>query len=103
MMTIAGLMLAMVANAQNFVLKGTVKGNVEGCTVMLQKYDIDKVSNLDSATIKNGEFVLKGDVNQPEQYQMVIDMNEPGVAEPDYQKNHQDQEQQRPHHLPGLE
>ena len=37
-MTIAGLMLAMVANAQNFVLKGTVKGNVEGCTVMLQKY-----------------------------------------------------------------
>ena len=51
MMTIAGLMLAMVANAQNFVLKGTVKGNVEGCTVMLQKYDIDKVSNLDSATI----------------------------------------------------
>lgn len=86
MMTIAGLMLAMVANAQNFVLKGTVKGNVEGCTVMLQKYDIDKVSNLDSATIKNGEFVLKGDVNQPEQYQMVIDMNEPGVAEPDYQK-----------------
>lgn len=25
-------------------------------------------------------------MNQPEQYQMVIDMNEPGVAEPDYQK-----------------
>ena len=49
MMTIAGLMLAMVANAQNFVLKGTVKGNVEGCTVMLQKYDICLLYTSDAA------------------------------------------------------
>ena len=53
---------------------------------MLQKYGLEGVTNLDSVTIKNGEFTLKGVVNQPEQYQMVIDMNKPGTAEPDYQK-----------------
>ncbi len=86
MMTLAGLVLAMAASAQNFVMKGKVKGNVDGCSVMLQKYGLEGVTNLDSVTIKNGEFTLKGVVNQPEQYQMVIDMNKPGTAEPDYQK-----------------
>lgn len=69
-----------------FEMKGKVKGNVDGCSVMLQKYGLEGVTNLDSVTIKNGEFTLKGVVNQPEQYQMVIDMNKPGTAEPDYQK-----------------
>lgn len=86
MMTLAGIVLAMSASAQNFVMKGKVKGNVDGCSVMLQKYGLEGVTNLDSVTIKNGEFTLKGVVNQPEQYQMVIDMNKPGTAEPDYQK-----------------
>jgi hypothetical protein len=86
MMTLAGLVLAMAASAQNFEMKGKVKGNVDGCSVMLQKYGLEGVTNLDSVTIKNGEFTLKGVVNQPEQYQMVIDMNKPGTAEPDYQK-----------------
>ena len=36
MMTLAGLVLAMSASAQNFVMKGKVKGNVDGCSVMLQ-------------------------------------------------------------------
>ena len=80
MMTLAGLVLAMAASAQNFVMKGKVKGNVDGCSVMLQKYGLEGVTNLDSVTIKNGEFTLKGVVNQPEQYQMVIDMNKPGTA-----------------------
>ena len=31
MMTLAGLVLAMAASAQNFVMKGKVKGNVDGC------------------------------------------------------------------------
>ena len=86
LMTIATLILAMVANAQNFVLKGKVKGNVEGASVMLQKYTMDNVSNLDSTTIQNGTFTLKGDVKEPEQYQMVIDLNKPGTEQPDYQK-----------------
>ena len=37
MLTLAGLVLAMAASAQNFVMKGKVKGNVDGCSVMLQK------------------------------------------------------------------
>ncbi len=86
MTAVAGLMLAMAANAQSFVMKGTVKGDVEGCSVMLQKYDIDQAVNLDSTIIKNGVFTLKGDVKLPEQYQLIINLNKPGVAEPDYQK-----------------
>lgn len=52
MMTLAGLVLAMAASAQNFVMKGKVKGNVDGCSVMLQKYGLEGVTNLDSVTIK---------------------------------------------------
>ncbi len=85
-MTFAGLMLAMVSHAQSFVMKGAVKGDVEGCSVMLQKYDMDQVINLDSTAIKNGAFTLKGNVTQPEQYQLIIDLNKPGTVEPDYQK-----------------
>lgn len=46
MMTLAGLVLAMAASAQNFVMKGKVKGNVDGCSVMLQKYGLEGVTNL---------------------------------------------------------
>lgn len=83
-LSIALLLWAMAVNAQGFILKGKVKGNVEGRPAMLQKYEIDKIVNLDSTTIHNGEFTLKGDVAMPTQYQMVIDLNPTG-SEPDYQ------------------
>ncbi len=83
-LSIALLLGAMAANAQGFILKGKVKGNVEGHPAMLQKYEQDKIVNLDSTTIHNGEFTLKGEVTMPEQYQMVIDLNPIG-SEPDYQ------------------
>ena len=44
MMTLAGLVLAMAASAQNFEMKGKVKGNVDGCSVMLQKYGLEGVT-----------------------------------------------------------
>ena len=77
---------AMAVSAQNFVLNGKVKGNVEGASVMLQKYEADDVVNLDSTIIKNGEFSLHGDVKDPEGCQLVIDANQPGAEMPDYQK-----------------
>lgn len=83
-LSIALLLGAMAANAQGFILKGKVKGNVEGRPAMLQMYEQDKIVNLDSTTIHNGEFILKGEVAMPEQCQMVIDLN-PTESEPDYQ------------------
>lgn len=77
---------AMAVSAQNFVLKGKVKGNVEGASVMLQKYDSNDVSTFDSTVVKNGEFTFRSDVREPGNYQLVIDTNKPGTEMPDFQK-----------------
>lgn len=77
---------AMAVSAQNFVLKGKVKGNVEGASVVLQKYDSNDVSTFDSTVVKNGEFTFRSDVKEPGNYQLVIDTNKPGTGMPDFQK-----------------
>ena len=77
---------AMAVSAQNFVLEGKVKGNVEGASVVLQKYDSNDVSTFDSTVVKNGEFTFRSDVREPGNYQLVIDTNKPGTEMPDFQK-----------------
>ena len=77
---------AMAVSAQNFVLEGKVKGNVEGASVVLQKYESNDVSTFDSTVVKNGEFTFRSNVREPGNYQLVIDTNKPGTEMPDFQK-----------------
>lgn len=66
-----------------FTIQGTLNGDAEGGRVMLQSITDESVM-LDSVVVKNGKFTLKGKVDAPGMYAMVIDINEPNAEEPDY-------------------
>lgn len=66
-----------------FTIQGTLHGDAEGGRVMLQSITDESVM-LDSVVVKNGKFTLKGKVDAPGMYAMVIDINEPNAEEPDY-------------------
>lgn len=65
-----------------FTIQGTLQGDAEGGRVMLQS--MTEQVMLDSVVVKDGKFTLKGKVDAPGMYAMVIDINEPDAEEPDY-------------------
>jgi peroxiredoxin len=58
-------------NGTSYTITGTVKGADTGL-VFLQKMDSTGWTTLDSAKIKNGEFVFKGKVTTPDRYNIVV-------------------------------
>lgn len=65
-----------------FTIQGTLQGDAEGGRVMLQS--MTEQVMLDSVVVKDGKFTLKGKVDAPGMYSLVIDINEPDAEEPDY-------------------
>lgn len=68
---------------EGFTINGTLQGDAEGGKVLLQENN-ENATTLDSAIVKDGKFVLKGKVDSPMMYSIVIDINEPNAEEPDY-------------------
>lgn len=68
---------------EGFIISGTLKGDAEGGKVILSEYSLPPVK-LDSAIVKNGRFTLKGKVDNPCMCSLVIDLNKPRAAKPDY-------------------
>lgn len=69
--------------AEGFTIDGTLTGEAEGGRVKLLTMDYPSVT-VDSAVVKDGKFLLKGKIDAPALYSLVIDINEPNTEEPDY-------------------
>lgn len=69
---------------EGFTIQGTLKGEAEGGKVMLQTIMEYPPVTIDSTVVKDGKFTLKGKIDSVAMYALVIDINEPGTAEPDY-------------------
>jgi peroxiredoxin len=57
------IVLVSFKNEKGFIIKGYIDGIEDGTCVKL--YDLDQQMYLDSATSKNGNFILKGKVENP--------------------------------------
>ena len=68
---------------QGYTLNGVLTGDAESGKAYIEKtdYAAAKTIILDSAVISNGKFQLKGKVEQPEMYKLIIDLNKPGEEE----------------------
>ena len=68
---------------QGYTLNGVLTGDAENGKAYIEKtdYAAAKTIILDSAVITNGKFQLKGKVEQPEMYKLIIDLNKPGEEE----------------------
>lgn len=69
---------------EGFTINGTLQGDAEGGKVLLQDENEDPPVILDSTIVKDGKFELKGKVDSPMMYSIIIDINEPDAEEPDY-------------------
>lgn len=70
--------------AEGFTINGTLTGDAEGGRVMLVDEQSYPPVKLDSAVVKEGKFILKGKLDEPAMYSLIIDINDPNVEEPDY-------------------
>lgn len=68
---------------EGFTINGSLIGDAEGGRVFLQDTYVYPPVNLDSTIVKDGKFTLKGKVDAPAMYSLIIDINEPGAEEPD--------------------
>ena len=72
LLSIAALLASCGTNkGTRYTITGTVKGADTG-TVFLQKMDSTGWATVDSAKIKNGEFVFKGQLTSPDRYNIVV-------------------------------
>lgn len=62
-----------------FTINGKLTGEAENGKVYIQKvvYTEEEAPILDSTLITNGMFQLKGKVDEPEMYRIIIDLNKP--------------------------
>lgn len=67
-----------------FTITGTLQGEAEGGKVLLQNTNVYPPVTLDSTLVKDGKFILKGKVDSPALYSIVIDINEPDAEQPDF-------------------
>ena len=56
-----------------YILNGNIGGNSEGMKVQLVNEAVYPPVTIDSTVIKNGRFQLKGKVDRPGMYQLIID------------------------------
>ena len=56
-----------------YVINGNIDGNSNGMKVFLQKAYANPPVMLDSSVIQNGKFQLKGKIDQPGMYKLIID------------------------------
>lgn len=84
MLCALSLMACQEKKAEGYTISGTLKGNADGARVMLLDDQVLPPVKLDSAIVKDGKFSLKGKVDTPEMYSLIIDINEPGTEQPDY-------------------
>lgn len=68
---------------EGFTITGTLIGDAEGGRVFLQDTYAYPPVMLDSTIVKDGKFALKGKVDAPAMYSLIIDINEPDAEEPD--------------------
>lgn len=69
---------------EGFTITGTLQGDAEGGRVLLQNTNEYPPVTLDSTVVKDGKFILKGKVDAPAFYSILIDINEPNAENPDY-------------------
>ena len=68
-----------------YILNGNIGGNSEGMKVQLVNEAVYPPVTIDSTVIKNGRFQLKGKVDRPGMYQLIIDktgQDDPNVSQP---------------------
>ena len=63
---------------EGFLLKGSIGGNAEGMKVLLADAYAYPFVILDSTVIQNGKFLLKGRIDSPGLYQLIIDRSGEG-------------------------
>lgn len=68
---------------EGFTITGSLTGDAEGGRVYLQETNLYPPVNLDSAIVKDGKFALKGKIDAPAMYSLIIDINEPDAENPD--------------------
>lgn len=74
LLSILSFAVALTVQAQNgFVITGNIKGNADGMKVYLRDNNWQNPNTVDSAIIKNGQFVLRGSVAVPALYSLIID------------------------------
>lgn len=66
---------------EGFLLKGSIGGNAEGMKVLLADAYAYPFVILDSTVIQNGKFLLKGRIDSPGLYQLIIDRSGEGQEE----------------------
>lgn len=57
---------------EGYIIKGTLKGNIENATVQLFEVMNNNEQPIDSTVIRDGMFQLEGKVESPDLYQLVI-------------------------------
>lgn len=70
---------------EGFVINGTMKGNVENAEVKIYDAMSQDIKALDSTTIKDGKFQLKGKLDEPGLYQILIVLEDTTLSP--YDKN----------------
>lgn len=84
MLCALSLMACQEKKAEGYTISGTLKGDAEGARIMLLDEQALPPVKLDSAIVKDGKFSLKGKIDAPAMYSLIIDINEPGTEQPDY-------------------
>ena len=91
-----------------YILNGNIGGNSEGMKVQLVNEAVYPPVTIDSTVIKNGRFQLKGKVDRPGMYQLIIDktgqersgskgLRLPGSVRPVFEKYRRSQKTIRNH------
>lgn len=68
---------------EGFTINGSLIGDAEGGRVILQKTNEYPEVTIDSTVVKDGKFTLKGKIDSPAMYSLIIDINEPDAEQPD--------------------
>lgn len=81
---LSGIVLAGCAREEGYTINGTLAGDAEGARVSLMEEQPQGPVKIDSAVVADGRFVLKGKVDAPGLYSIIIDTNAPDAEQPDY-------------------
>lgn len=82
------LALAIIISAckkeESFTITGTLEGDAEGARVTLVNEQTMEQAKIDSAIVSGGRFFLKGKIDVPGLYSLIIDTDATGNPTPDY-------------------
>ncbi len=81
---ISSILASCMSNKDQFKITGNVKG-IDTGMIFLQKYDLEKWVNVDSAKLEKGEFTFTGKTGLPEMWHLA--MNESQVLVPVFIEN----------------